>query len=132
MIKYDVTQFKWALMYLRNSVFTYWENTNFIQPDVEQTILKDKREDSITTDLSPGLQGSCLLKVIVCSLTINECLTQQQQQKEDKIKEGERERKGLCVNNLELLREFMTEAFTCNWYTFIIYKFSYPALPTHY
>lgn len=63
-----------------------WENKNFIQPNLEQTILEDRRENSITTNLSPGLQRSCLLEVGMCSLTINERLVQQKK-KEEKIEE---------------------------------------------
>lgn len=40
-----------------------WENKNFIQPNLEQTILEDKREDIIITDLVPELQRSYLLGV---------------------------------------------------------------------
>lgn len=105
-----------------------WENKNFIQPNLEQTILEDKSEDNITTNLSPGSQRSCLLKASMCSFTINECFAQQKKKEEKIAWEG----KGLHMNNLELLREFITEAFTCNWCTFIVYKSPYLALLTHY
>lgn len=42
----------------------------------------------------------------------------------NKRKRGEVKKggEGLCVNTLELPIVFVTEAFTCIWYTFIIYK----------
>lgn len=64
----------------------------------------------------------------LCFFTANECLIPQKKKKERR----RGEEKGLQVNILELPREFIIEAFTHIWYTFIIYKYPYPELPTHH